>query len=145
MTLTITVPIPPACLSPNARAHWATRSRATKMTRATTAIVARDAVRRAGWRGPLAEGITAQVMMYVADRRRRDADNYLSRCKAIFDGLTDGGVWVDDCRVTHLPLVFAVDAANPRVVITVSGEAQRDLFTAVRARRERVAPKGESE
>ena len=39
----------------------------------------------------------------------------LASLKATFDGLVDAGLLHDDSALTHLPLVFLVDAKNPRV------------------------------
>jgi len=119
MTYSITLPIPSPILSPNARCHWATKSRATHKARTdahNAAIIALGTPRPM-----LSHSITAQVTVYTPDKRRRDKDNYLARCKAYFDGFTDAHLWTDDSRVTHLPLEFVKDAAHPRVVITVTG------------------------
>lgn len=130
MTVTITLPIPDPGLSPNARIHWAAKSRLTKQARQTACYTARQAV---GFKPPrLSVNLTAQVTFYVPDNRRRDADNAQARCKAYMDGLTDAEVWTDDHRVTHLPLTFQLDKLNPRVVIVVTGEPGQNLFTAIR-------------
>jgi crossover junction endodeoxyribonuclease RusA len=50
--------------------------------------------------------------------RKYDADNY---CKAIFDSLTHGGVWLDDEQVDSLHVLKCPkDADNPRVVVTIT-------------------------
>ena len=133
MTFTIELPIPDARLSPNARQHWATKARLTKLTRQAAMFAALSATKST--RPMLTHNVTEQTTVYVRDKRRRDADNMLGRMKGIWDGFTDAALWPDDHVLTHLPLVFVVDRLNPRMVITVSGEPcepdkPHDLFSA---------------
>jgi Holliday junction resolvase RusA-like endonuclease len=60
-----------------------------------------------------------QCRFFFATTRRRDSDNLLASCKAIFDGLVDAGVFTDDSGLTHLPATQAKDAKNPRVEIHI--------------------------
>lgn len=65
---------------------------------AEVAFWARSAVNAQRWRRIQGAAHTWLVLP-VPDRRRRDLDGPI---KAIMDGLTDGGVWVDDCQVVRL-------------------------------------------
>ncbi|MCD4557631.1 hypothetical protein [Schaalia sp. lx-100] len=78
-------------LSANARHHWPVRAKRTRMLR-----------RRARYHA-LSQGIKpvaglCMVSVYVqyAHRRRADPANTYPSVKAMLDGLTDAGVWVDD-------------------------------------------------
>ena len=112
--LTVTVGIPARTLQPNARVHWAVRSKATKRARVESWAAAQVAMHEAGEKGGWKDS-TCQVHWYARDNRRRDKDNCLSSLKATFDGLVDAGLLHDDSALTHLPLLIFVDAKNPRV------------------------------
>jgi crossover junction endodeoxyribonuclease RusA len=86
--------------SPNARSHWAAKANATSRLRALAraAALALPADSRQLW-----ASANARVVLGVPDRRRRDTDNIIASCKAVFDGLADAGVVLDDCGFTHHP------------------------------------------
>lgn len=116
--ITLTLPLPPRALSPNARGHWAAKSRAVKAYRHRAEMTARVNVppsRRAKWR-------SAEVRWtwYLPDRRRRDPDNLAASCKSLWDGLRDAGILADDDRLVIHPPTLEIDRANPRLVITLT-------------------------
>ena len=117
MNITIALPLPPRTLSPNARTHYFAKAKATKMYRRMAAVIAVSAScnDRPQW-----AQATAQATFYFAQNRNRDKDNLLASLKAAFDGIADAGVVADDSGITHLPVLIAIDKANPRVEITVS-------------------------
>ena len=89
----VTVPWPPKQLSPNARVHWAIRSRNAKRYRQLCYLAAQ----RAGARPAQTEPETVQVCItfHPPDRRRRDWDNLLASIKHGLDGLAQA-LGVDD-------------------------------------------------
>ena len=111
--LTVMVSLPARVVSPNSRVHWAVRAKAVKKQRieawASAQVAMGEADEKGGWREA-----TCQAHWYARDQRRRDKDNALASLKATFDGLVDAGLLHDDSALTHLPLVFLVDAKNPR-------------------------------
>ncbi len=117
-SVTITLPIPARSLSPNARVHWAARSKARAQQRGSAHAHARAAMFLPE-RWPSASilvrwyGKTAQCL-------RLDADNIIGSLKGAVDGLADAGLIADDRGVTWLPPVRAVDKANPRVELVVT-------------------------
>ena len=98
MPASFTMSVPPACLSPNARTHYMAKARATKAVRRNAGLIARSI----GIAPPL-ESAAVRLTFRFPDRRKRDRDNLVARCKAIFDGLQDAGVVRDDSDITHLP------------------------------------------
>ncbi len=108
----VTLPLPPATLSPNARVVWQVKARVTKQYRA----LAHGACYQQGYRWSAA---TAQATFYHRDKRRRDRDNLLASLKSAFDGIAAAGVVVDDANITHLPVRCEVDRENPRVEIRI--------------------------
>ena len=83
--------LPPAALSPNSRAHWGTKARATAQCR-------RDAYLCAVVDGgvPLKRA-RLKVIIYIKDKRAiRDADNTIASCKAFIDGCVDAVIIPDD-------------------------------------------------
>lgn len=119
-SITITLSLPPRELSPN----YTVGSRGGRLGKAAKIRAYR---RNAGYIALAARGrhtlawptATAQATFYNKINRRRDADNALASLKAAFDGIRDAGVIADDSGLTHLPVVFAVDKARPRVEIKV--------------------------
>jgi crossover junction endodeoxyribonuclease RusA len=85
------LPWPPKILSPNARAHWAPRSRATKSYRVGARILAQHAARGADITIPL----KIEFTFCPPDNRRRDQANLLGHMKAGIDGIADALV-IDD-------------------------------------------------
>jgi crossover junction endodeoxyribonuclease RusA len=107
-------------LSPNSRAHWATKSRAVKAARAT----ARYEATVAG--GACLMLTTARIDIRALHKivRRRDRDNLISSCKAYFDGLADAGLIANDSGFTLGLVVFEVDKEEPRIELEVSWETR---------------------
>lgn len=86
----LTLPWPPAACSPNARVHWARKSKAAKSYRAACHLLAKQA----GIQAPVGDALL--VLEFVPpDRRRRDDDNLLAMFKAGRDGLADA-LGIDD-------------------------------------------------
>lgn len=115
-SITIELQLPPKQLGPNARTHWAARSRYTHSYRAAALWGVMDALDGKRERWP---GATAKATFYWPDKRRRDIDNAEASLKAAWDGIRDSGLIPDDRAgvLDHEPTEFAVDRENPRVVI----------------------------
>jgi crossover junction endodeoxyribonuclease RusA len=113
----ITMPIPDRVLSPNSRAHWATRAKAVKAQRQLAYLLTRSA----GGAGLKWPQCVAKVDFYWPCRRDRDIDNANATLKAAFDGMREAGLFVDDNSsvLSHEPTEFHIDAENPRVEIRV--------------------------
>ncbi len=89
----ISLPWPPAMLSPNKRPHWAQRASLTKRYRSACYTVARyQGLKRAN-----TESVKMTMRFCPPDRRRRDMDNLIASTKALRDGLMDA-LGVDDSR-----------------------------------------------
>lgn len=115
-TIKITMPLPPQCLSPNWRGHWAKKAEVTKWMRGGAMLLAQAEMDKP----PRWIEATVQATFYHRDKRRRDRDNALSSLKAVFDGLADAGVVANDSGLTHLPVRFEVDKEHPRVELVVT-------------------------
>lgn len=90
-----TFPWPPSSLSPNTRQHWSKLAKAKKQYREACAWTAKQQ----GAKPIKAEKLHVSVTFYPPDRRKRDLDNMVSSCKALFDGLADV-IGVDDSKWT---------------------------------------------
>lgn len=117
MEILIELPMPSKDLSPNARVHWATKSRATKKCRQRSCLEALS-LRHLLPDGPLREA-TIRRKFYFKDNRRRDSDNFSSMTKAYIDGLVDGKILIDDDRITYLPTLMLKDKLNPRLELII--------------------------
>ena len=117
-TYTITLPIPPRCLSMNGRSHWRVKAKATKAARANAHAIALEACSHR----PLWAMATIQYTFVFTERRERDDDNFITRMKPCRDGIADAGIVINDHVFTTLPTVLRVDrtAARPHVIVTVS-------------------------
>lgn len=88
----VVLPWPPRVLSPNARVHWAKKSKAAKIYRIACMALPLES----GVRAP--EGkVLLSVEFCPPDRRRRDDDNCLASFKAGRDGIADA-LRIDDNR-----------------------------------------------
>lgn len=122
--LTFTLPIPDRCLSPNARAHWAIRSKAAKRIHAVAYCETADTLNalpgqdwtilRSHFRS--AEPIGVRCRWFCRDCRRRDTDNLLASMKHAFDGIAEA-LGVDDRIFVHWPAVVGYDRDRPRVEV----------------------------
>lgn len=119
-TLTVTIPLPPNVLKPNARVHWAAKARAVKRYRIDCGWAADDAINRSGWQ--TVERATVTPIFYHRINRHRDGDNALASIKAGLDGLADAGVIVDDRGFACRPVEFRVDRKDPRVELIITAE-----------------------
>ena len=113
--VTISLDIPPLTVHPNARTHWAIRSKATKSVRCGARIATLNATAR-GSTSPPDAILNVRCRWYFRDRRRRDTDNLLAWMKAAFDGIADG-LGYDDRRFVHWPAVVDCDRDRPRVEV----------------------------
>lgn len=92
--LQIQLPWPHQDLSPNARVHWARKSRRVAEARSKAHLLTRAEIgpRKPGWAGAKLE-----VVFCPPDKRRRDRDNLIASMKAANDGIADA-LGIDDSR-----------------------------------------------
>lgn len=83
--LQLTLPWPPADLSPNARGHWSKLARAKKAYRAACAWTAQEQ----GAKRIEADRLHLTITFVPPNRRAHDLDNCLARLKSGLDGLAD--------------------------------------------------------
>lgn len=83
--LILTLPWPPADLSPNSRGHWSKLARAKKAYRAACAWTAKEQ----GAKRIEAERLHLTITFVPPNRRAHDLDNCLTRLKSGLDGLAD--------------------------------------------------------
>jgi hypothetical protein len=118
--IAITVPIPSAALSPNARRLWHQKCGPVRDARLHAKLLAIDCMNRLKmWTPPRWERAEVQATFYYPTKRRRDADNSASCLKPTLDGFADAGIVANDSGFTHKPVVLLVDKENPRVEITI--------------------------
>jgi len=114
---TITLPLPDAKLSPNARIHWAQKARLVKAHRASALS--------AGWAEVGTLDITRfksyRLTFYWPDKRRRPDPCAASRCKAYLDGIADA-IGQDDSEWNFDGVRFEIDKEKPRVEIVFQVE-----------------------
>jgi crossover junction endodeoxyribonuclease RusA len=115
----IELPWPPAQLSPNARVHWAKRSKVAKRYRSDCYLLTKAAKVQAP-AGQIAFG----MLFCPPDRRSYDDDNLVARMKHGRDGVADA-LGVDDRNfVTTFRVGDPVKGGAVR--ITISAFNQRD-------------------
>ena len=105
----ITLPIPDAKLSPNARVHWAQLAKVKSAHRLIARCIASD----------LANGEKLKryrLHFFWPDRRRRDRDNASAMCKSYLDGVADA-FRQDDSEWLFDGVRFEIDKNNPRVEV----------------------------
>ena len=87
---------PPKELSPNARVHWAKKSKAAKAYRAEAFYKTKQALDE--WHA-FAGAYKFNVKFYPPDKRRRDDDNLIAQLKPARDGIADA-LGIDDSQFT---------------------------------------------
>lgn len=108
---TLLLPWPPSALSPNARGHWAKRSKAAKSYRLQCYLYAK----KAGLAAPVGR-VLLMLEFLPPNNRRRDDDNLLAAFKAGRDGLADA-LGIDDSR--FVSQVQLSDAVHPGGAVRV--------------------------
>lgn len=116
--LTITLPLPPKELSPNARVHWRVKALKVKGYRQAAMEEAMVAARDARMEAPFS-WVRIKATFFHTQNRGRDADNALASLKSAFDGLADAGIVTNDRKITHEPVEFMVDRERPRVELEI--------------------------
>lgn len=66
---------------------------------------------------PITAEINVEVMLYPPDERGRDIDNYN---KALFDSLTNAGVWRDDRQIKRMVVEWGPITKGGRVEISIT-------------------------
>lgn len=115
--LTLVLSLPGSELSPNSRAHWASKARAAKRSREESKTLAFGMIHDLD--GFPWKSATIEVTFYKRTAASADRDNLLASCKPIFDGLQDAGVIENDAGFTYLPVRLEKDAANPRLELVI--------------------------
>lgn len=97
----VTLPWPPTGLSPNARLHWAQKSKLAKAYRKACHLLMLEAgLRGIDWDGD----IHVWIDFYRPTKRVMDHDNCLSRIKSGLDGVADA-LGVNDSRFRPHPYI----------------------------------------
>lgn len=114
----VDLPFPPASLSPNARLHWAKKSKAAKAYRRECRLLTLEAgLRGVDWEGD----IHVWIDFFPPDRRRRDDDNMIAAFKSGRDGIADA-LGVDDSRFRIHPFVRRETGGKVSVRFTQGAE-----------------------
>lgn len=111
----VTLPWPPAKLSPNARTHWREKAKATKAYRERCAWMTKAAIKETPPEGKLYLWIT----FYPTDKRHRDDDNCFASFKAGKDGIADA-LGIDDVRFVSRPYLSTEVRKGGEVVVSIT-------------------------
>lgn len=91
-SISIDLPWPPRVLSPNARPNRYYKAQVFKETRLGVKVVTLNRLRAAGLESiePKGDGLlNIQLVLTPPINRRRDEDNMVANCKAVFDGISE--------------------------------------------------------
>lgn len=116
-TVTIILPLPPACLSPNSPpGSLGGRIRKAVESKRYRAKAKEAALAEGIESGPWARA-TVQATFYHVQKRRRDDVNHLQMLKPAYDGIVEAGLLADDDseHLTTLPATFKIDKTTSRV------------------------------
>lgn len=114
--MTITLPLPDRLLSPNTKAHWAIKSKATKLARRRAKLATIDQLAQPS--APDQPFYSYTLAFFYSQNRNRDDDNAAASCKAYRDGIADA-LRIDDSTLHLRATTLAVDKKNPRLEITL--------------------------
>ncbi len=99
--MTLTLPWPPAILSPNQRPHWSAKSRAVAAYRAECFWATKAAQTSLP---PVKQGpLDLRVVFCAPNKRKRDRDNLLASIKAGLDGMAQA-LGIDDSLFARVAL-----------------------------------------
>ena len=99
MIIDLALPAPPAELSPNKHLDWWVKNPIKRAYQDACYEVVHQAKVQAwntGLKFPLAEPVLMAVTFVFPNNIRRDIDNCISSCKALFDSLVKAGLLNDD-------------------------------------------------
>lgn len=111
----INLPWPNKLLSPNARVHWAAKSKAAKAAKKVGHLCALESKVKIDWEGEIHLWIT----FYPPDRRSRDDDNLIATFKNYRDGIAQA-LGVDDKRFRIHPWLSDEVVKNGQVVVKLT-------------------------
>jgi crossover junction endodeoxyribonuclease RusA len=125
----VILPWPDKALSPNARGHWAKRSRAVKTARSQSYLLTRQSMTEqpgtiSAWHAIQnitdAGTILVRIVFEPPGRYRYDLDNLVARRKAGLDGIADA-VGIDDHRFQlESPVIGDTFKPHGRVCVTLT-------------------------
>ncbi|CAB4165146.1 hypothetical protein UFOVP817_38 [uncultured Caudovirales phage] len=123
-TITIVLPLPDKCLSPNARVHWAKKAKVVKHMRVACKYLTTSAIALYGYpERPNWTRATYKARFYWKNNRQHDSDNAIASIKSALDGVADAGLVVNDSGLWPERPEFLIDKENPRLEITFTKEA----------------------
>ncbi len=118
-SLTITIPLPPKAVKPNARSHWRKKAQGNHTYRKQAWAAAKVEVKG---NPPMWAKARMEVKAYFKTMNFPDPTNLMASLKAAEDGLQDAGVIVNDRDLwPERPQMFK-DASNPRIELTITPE-----------------------
>jgi crossover junction endodeoxyribonuclease RusA len=114
LMLTIVLPWPDSRVSPNARTHWAPKSKIKAQERQAAKIIALSS----GYES-LGDGdIPLSIEFCPPDLRHRDRDNCLASCKAMLDGVADA-LNINDSRFEPITLRRGAVVKGGQVIVRI--------------------------
>ena len=119
--IVLVLPLPPASLSPNGRAHVFTRARDARRVRGEAKFMARSALAARGMGPPRWQQATVTYTWRNNRGPLPDADNLIARCKPVLDGLIDAGILADD---RHVTISARAERGEPSLIVTISPEGE---------------------
>lgn len=121
-TVTVVLPLPPKVLSPNCAVatpggRFAKAAATKKYRRLVKEAVEAEGIETAPWKK-----IEVSAEFFFKDRRRRDTDNAIATLKAMYDGIVDAGLVVDDTpeHMRRWEPDFVIDRDCPRLLVTIT-------------------------
>ena len=112
-SMTIELPLPHISLHPNSRPHWATKARMVKRCRGEACLMAKaHKLKSCPWQ-------QASIHMTYYMPRRRDNDGLIAWGKAIFDGLQDAGVVLNDSAFRTFTVDQVIQKEERKVVLRI--------------------------
>lgn len=66
---------------------------------------------------PISADISVAVVFYPPTKARRDLDNFF---KALFDAMTQAGVWLDDSQIKHIDAKWGAVIKGGKVELRIS-------------------------
>ena len=115
--LTIDLPWPPTVLNPNNRSHWAKKAKARAKHRADCYHLTKSASRNVLF---IDGNIPIKLQFFKPTKRSTDADNLLSACKGMIDGIAEA-LAINDKRFKPITVMLEDETAKNGLVRVTLG------------------------
>ena len=120
VTLKLTLPAKILMANSGQNKHWAKKAAEIKRVKRDTALICMAAMSGVTYPCPWQRAVALETYVWTSNAVR-DERNATTSTKAIWDGIVDSGLLIDDDtkHLRHIPPIFKVDKTDPHLLIQI--------------------------